>query len=418
MNEAAVAGHDLSSSPHELLVDMSVIAQHDAGTGIQRVVRAVFAQLRRLPLRHWVVRPVAASRHHAYRYLPASFPDEPLSVELDTCPIVAGRPGDVFLGLDLASAIMPWHEAQLAEWRVKGVSISVFVYDLLPLTHGEWFRRPARKHFRRWIRLLERQADQVICNAGEVSAQFEKWNRRWWRSRSTRVVPARTLPLSGDIAASVPSRGIPENANAILEWIGQRTTVLMVGTVEPRKGYDQALAAFEVLWKELGDQAPALLVIGRPGWKTKRLQFRLRTLSSFEGPLLWLDDISDEFLEIVYAKVHGLLFASRGEGFGLPVAEALGKGLSILVRDLPVLQAHLVPGTARFSGDRPRDLATAITAWLTAPKADTLTNVGYPARTWETVAFELAAALDLPMALPAAKPGQPLDRKASASGVK
>lgn len=251
MNEAAVAGHDLSSSPHELLVDMSVIAQHDAGTGIQRVVRAVFAQLRRLPLRHWVVRPVAASRHHAYRYLPASFPDEPLSVELDTCPIVAGRPGDVFLGLDLASAIMPWHEAQLAEWRVKGVSISVFVYDLLPLTHGEWFRRPARKHFRRWIRLLERQADQVICNAGEVSAQFEKWNRRWWRSRSTRVVPARTLPLSGDIAASVPSRGIPENANAILEWIGQRTTVLMVGTVEPRKGYDQALAAFEVLWTHI-----------------------------------------------------------------------------------------------------------------------------------------------------------------------
>ena len=32
----------LPAAPRRLLVDMSTIAQHDAGTGIQRVVRAIW----------------------------------------------------------------------------------------------------------------------------------------------------------------------------------------------------------------------------------------------------------------------------------------------------------------------------------------------------------------------------------------
>ena len=38
----------------------------------------------------------------------------------------------------------------------------------------------------------------------------------------------------------------------------------MVGTVEPRKGHLQALAAFDLLWQMHKDVR--LLVVGREGW--------------------------------------------------------------------------------------------------------------------------------------------------------
>ncbi|WP_068076510.1 glycosyltransferase [Novosphingobium lentum] len=383
----------------ELLVDMSVIAQFDAGTGIQRAARAILSELSRLRIDDMVVRPVAASAATDYRYLPDGFFQRATrEFDLGAFERVKGSEGDVFLGLDLASAIMPRHEAQLAQWRASGVSIHVLVPDMLPLLHGKWFRRPARRHFRRWIQLLERQADQVICHSMEVARSFENWNQRRWRLGGTRILPTAIIPLSGDVSASQPSRGIPADADRIMAWIGRRTTVLMVGTVEPRKGYDQALAAFERLWWEFGDAAPALLVVGRPGWKTKSLQRRMRQRASLEGPFLWLDDVSDEFLEMIYSKVHGLLFASRGEGYGLPVVEAQAYGLPVLMRDLPVLRANVVPDVSTFASDRPRDLAQAIVAWLERDTAVEYANAKPLLRTWRDVATDLVSALGLSLA--------------------
>lgn len=383
------------AGPFELLVDLSVIAMHDAGTGIQRVVRAVYAQLERLASAGYSVRPVAANATCDYRYLPSTFPAQPLTIPLEDCPRVSPAPGCVFLGLDLTSAIMPRHEAQIATWRKSGVTIHIWLYDLLPLLHGAWFRRRTRRHFRRWLGVIERHADQIICNSDTVRRQFERWNGRFWRPHGRHTVAVRTIPLSGDLAASLPSQGIPQDSERVLNWMAQRPTVLIIGTVEPRKGYDQVVAAFEMLWRERGDGAPSLFVIGRPGWKTLRIQQKMRRLSSFEGHFLWRDDISDEFMEVLFTRASGVLFASRGEGFGLPVVEAQNHGIPILVRELPELAGILSPATKTFSGNSPRALAQAIKAWLATPIPDRSTLEPGKARSWSDVAMEVLDALGI-----------------------
>lgn len=384
-------------SKRQLLIDLSVIAFHDAGTGIQRVIRATFAALKSLPLSDFTIRPVAASRNTNYRYLPEGFAIGDPAPELAACERVQMQAGDVFLGLDLASMVMPHHESQLAEWRTAGAAIHIFLFDMLPLLHGEWFRRAARRNFRRWIGMVERQADSVVCQCDTVAEQFESWNTRWWPPFGRRRPNAVVIPLSGDLSGSQPSLGLPGDHQAVEEWVARKDTVLMVGTVEPRKGYDQVLPAFEHLWRTDPAGAPQLLIVGRPGWKTGALQDRLAKRSSVQGPFLWLRDASDEFLERLYERARFLLFASRGEGFGLPIPEALHRGLPVLYRDLPELRQFAGPGATPFVAEHPEQLGAAITRWLAAPP-DTKGFNCHAKRTWQTVAIELASALGLRLA--------------------
>src|SRR3546814_20205534 len=94
----------------------------------------------------------------------------------------------------------------------------------------------------------------------------------------------------------------------------------MVGTLEPRKAHAQAIAAFESLWARGTDIA--LVIVGKLGWRVDGLPDRLRRHPEFGKRLFWLEGISDEFLEQLYARTSFLLGASEGEGFGLPLIEA------------------------------------------------------------------------------------------------
>ena len=129
-------------------------------------------------------------------------------------------------------------------------------------------------------------------------------------------------------------------------------TVLMVGTIEPRKGYDAALAAFEHLWSEMGEGAPSLMIVGKPDRQTDALQMRIRNHPEHGRRLHWLEEVSDEALAQFYRACDAALLASAGEGFGLPVRSALHRRW-VLVRDLPVFREQRLPNLRYFTEDLP-----------------------------------------------------------------
>ena len=75
----------------QLLLDVSVLIQHDAGTGIQRVVRSIWAELEKQAANgaDFILMPVYATRKKGYRYV---MPDLSLGNEY-----VRTNPGDIFL---------------------------------------------------------------------------------------------------------------------------------------------------------------------------------------------------------------------------------------------------------------------------------------------------------------------------------
>ena len=89
----------------QLLVDVSVIIRHDAQTGIQRVVRAIWSELRALQHPDFELVAVHATKSHGYSYAPVNFLEN-RGVTLTQEPVRA-RPTDRFLGLDLSLIPFP-----------------------------------------------------------------------------------------------------------------------------------------------------------------------------------------------------------------------------------------------------------------------------------------------------------------------
>lgn len=338
-----------------LLVDVSAIIRHDAQTGIQRVVRAVWSELCRRDGQGFQLVPVYATHTQGYCYAPVEFLDLPL-VQRPPVPVRA-RVGDKFLGLDLSAHVLPKYRQQLRAWRQHGATVHLVVYDLLPLLKPGWFNSRASAHFRNWFNVLAEDADQAICISKQVSRDLRDRLRDRGTESTLSIV---NMKLGGDIANSRPSAGICQEVSALLDRLRFRPAILMVGTIEPRKAYDTALAAFEYLWRDFGGDAPDLVIVGKPGWKTSALQQRIRAHPEHKKRLHWLDQVTDEGLGHLYESCRGLLVASFGEGFGLPLAEAMMQGRPVLARDLPVFREQNLPNVLYFEDDSP----AALGEWL------------------------------------------------------
>lgn len=156
--------------------------------------------------------------------------------------------------------------------------------------------------------------------------------------------------------------GLPEKWHDYIKTFQSKPTFLMVGTIEPRKGYRQALGAFEILWKEGYDLN--LVIVGKEGWMTQDIIERIKTHPELNRRLFWINNASDEFLDKIYRACTALIMASEDEGFGLPIVEAAYRGLPIIARDIRVFREIARNGAYYFSGLRPEDLADAIKSWM------------------------------------------------------
>ena len=334
-----------------ILVDVSAIIRHDAQTGIQRVVRAVWSDLSSRRQDAFQVVPVYATNTRGYCYASPDFLTDG-TIELPATP-VSVRPGDKFLGLDLSAHLLPKYRRQLRAWRAHGASIHLVVYDLLPMIRPEWFNGATTGHFRRWFEVVAEEADQAICISDEVVRDLSQQLSRFGCKRPPSMA---RLQMGADISASVPSTGTCGELKRLLDQIRFRPAVLMVGTIEPRKGYDAALAGFEHLWRTRPSEAPDLIIVGKGGWKTANLQARIDAHPERGRRLHWFDRMSDEGLCLLYGASKGVLMASRGEGFGLPLIEAAMHRRHVLARDLPVFREQKLPNVLFFSDDAPTAL--------------------------------------------------------------
>ena len=382
----AQSRHD---GPKQLLVDVSVIAINDARTGIQRVVRALWDQLLKHPPAGYRVRPICATRKRGYRYAP-DFPNKPTDQTSGT-PVQV-EPGDIFLGLDLTSHLLPRHQPELARWKRRGVTLYFMVYDLLPVLYPHWFNHKTSRNHNRWLRAMAIFADHVVCISNVVKNDMASWLKTRY-GLETEALPISTIPLGGDVAASIPTRGLPSNIEQLLEALRRKPSVLKVGTLEPRKGHAQVLAAFEQLWQRGRDVN--FVIVGKPGWKTEALQEYLVSHPQRQHHLYWLHDVSDEMLELLYNAAIGVIIASEAEGFGLSLIEATYHGKPVLARDIPVFREIGGDGVTYFTGNGDEPLAGSLEVWLDQITQKQTQTTGAPQQTWHNSAINLLTCLGL-----------------------
>ena len=108
--------------------------------------------------------------------------------------------------------------------------------------------------------------------------------------------------------------------------------VLAVATREPRKNLPTLLAAFERLAAGVDDAE--LVLVGGRGWRSAELE---RTLRAVGERVRVCGFVSEEELVSLYAGAACFAFPSFGEGFGLPVLEAMACGAPVVTSDATAL---------------------------------------------------------------------------------
>lgn len=101
-----------------------------------------------------------------------------------------------------------------------------------------------------------------------------------------------------------------------------------------------------------------------PGWTlhltSKISPVREAELARLAGPAAHIEfhhGVSDEEYHRLLDSATALVSASRAEGFGLPVVEALSRGLPVLLSELPIFREIAGPAGVYFDPDSPRSLA-------------------------------------------------------------
>ncbi len=383
--------YDIQRNVHterRFFVDVSVISKHDAGTGIQRVVGALFNEMTINPPKGFVICPVAATKKRPYRYIVwRGVGDRAANGQL--VKVVAG---DLYFSLDFSTHAVYGNRSQIHQWKERGVEVGFFVHDLLPEHNPEWFSLASVLAYRKWIKQVAIFADFIICNSQNTrEALLSHLHDRF--GLTDKSIRCEAIPLGWDIRAAKFTKGLPDSIESVLCALKQRVSVLVVGTLEPRKGYDQLLSAFDLLWS--GGRECNLIIVGRAGWKTEELQQRLKFHRHNGNMLYWLDNASDESLEQLYVACDGVVVASMGEGFGLPLIEALGHLKPVLARDLPIFRELGLEGVDYFSGKSEEQLANELNDWLNRLE-DCQIKVGkLPAQTWRESYLAFMSACNL-----------------------
>jgi glycosyltransferase involved in cell wall biosynthesis len=360
--EAIIHNHSFQNKKKELFLDISELVQRDAKSGIQRVVRSILNQLLANPPEGFRVEPVYTNHDGLYRYarnFTCNFLNLP-TVLLSDDFIKPGQ-GDVFLGLDFCPQYVPLSSPAFSEMRGCGTAIFFVVYDLLCVKRPEFFIEGTVEGFNRWLRVVAQYADGAICISKTVADELALWLQESGQKDRGNFKVA-WFHLGGDIENSLPSEDVPNDFGDTLERILMHPSVLMVGTIEPRKGHEQAISAFEILW-EKGVKVN-LIVVGKPGWLVENLIKRMRNHSLSGRHLFWFDAASDLVLQKLYQSVDGCLLASEAEGFGLPLVEAARHKKPILTRDIPVFREIAGEHATYFSGTSATDLAMALKTWV------------------------------------------------------
>ncbi len=233
----------------------------------------------------------------------------------------------------------------LTAWFLR-VPAAVFVMDLVAYRPELMPQRRARRIELATLPLAVRRARALLCisqaTADDLVARFPAAAGR------TRVVP-----LAAD-ARFAP--GDPPAPELLARHGLDGPYVLGVGTLEPRKNLPRLIEAFAALPDEVR-AGRRLALVGALGWDTGATTGAIRR----HGALVRvLGHVPDADLGALYRGADLFAYPSLYEGFGLPVLEAMARGVPVATSDRSATAEVAGSAALLFDPDDARAMRAAI----------------------------------------------------------
>ena len=159
-----------------------------------------------------------------------------------------------------------------------------------------------------------KRADGIIFVSHSSHEEFERMLPSWLRNNR---MPFAVIHEAGRLQPEAD----PATGSTGQFW-------LAVGSLEPRKNYENLLTALQIYWDKSSQRVP-LHLAGGDGWMNEALLWKLAELGN-RGMVSRLGYVPDENLVSTYQSARALIFPSWYEGFGLPVLEGMQCGCPVI----------------------------------------------------------------------------------------
>ena len=189
-----------------------------------------------------------------------------------------------------------------------------------------------------WPQSVQRHPEYMKLLAGfdrtwAISVATRRDFTGFWRWQGvTPKAPVEVIDLGADF-----DRGSRVRRDAMVPR--QIPALLCVGIVEPRKNQDFLLEVAGALWRDGVNFE--LHVVGRVNPHFGRpIRARMQALQKREPRFRFHAQAGDQALGRLYAASRAVVFPTIAEGCGLPLLEALWRGVPCVCSDLPVLREN------------------------------------------------------------------------------
>ena len=229
-----------------------------------------------------------------------------------------------------------------------GQRLVVTVHDLAFEYFPKLFPRSWRALYKLGLRAAVKRADAIVTPSRNTAEDV--LSRTDVDPRKLHVVP---------LASSLPTGAL--DADEVLARLKIPSPfVLFVGTLEPRKNLVRLVRAYR---RVAANGLPhALVLVGPLGWHHESLMREL----ALQGPgeILMTGVLSDDELDAVYRAADVFVYPSLYEGFGLPVVEAMARGVPTVTSTTSAVPEVAGDATIGINPRSVREISHAIESLL------------------------------------------------------
>jgi len=222
--------------------------------------------------------------------------------------------------------------------RIK-FSFVLLCHDLIPILFPHFYLKRDVDLFQAYMREALALADLILVASRKTEEDCQNYFKQHnIEARKIAIVPLGIAVTSGGRSA----------APFLPNGLEPGRFVLMVSTVEPRKGH----RLLYHVWRRLAADGVAelhgfkLVFVGRRGWMVDGLIRQIRSDKVVAEQIIMISGANDDLVNALYNDAAFCVYPSKYEGYGLPICEAFSRGKAVLASAggaLPELVRGLSP---------------------------------------------------------------------------
>ncbi len=198
--------------------------------------------------------------------------------------------------------------------RISPAPTVVTVHDLSYFYYPQEFLKKDLYQLMRWTGYSVKKASKVIC----VSQETKKDLIKYYKTPEEKI----EVIYNGYEKRADKSIGLSKKFK-----LKKVKYLLYVGTLQPRKNIQTLIRAFEQFQKENLDFK--LAIVGKKGWLYDEI-FNLVKRLGLQDKVVFTGFVSDQELHGLYKNAFCFILPSFYEGFGIPMLEAMDRGLPVI----------------------------------------------------------------------------------------